>query len=529
VKDVILFTGQSGLKIRDGLKKLKRKDFQPTVFSVESEMQEISGKTFLEILSEPPRIQEALWAQSVEEIKGKLPLSPTLKQYVFLTFHASYYHQRKREFLSPVAFAKLSALKDRVKMVVVFIDDCYDIYRRLMGQNEMFAYIQNLSKSEPGKALLESITNLLSILEWREIEIAFSRKIAQLLEVPLYVMAVKHPSWMLSRMIESVEEQNIFYLSHPISSIVKGVQPRPSGFYLELNKFIEQVLAKKNRILFIPDTIDEKRIRQGNAPGQYFPELSEGWPLPFSNEWLFVPLPADVKRINPLNPANFDVQGAGEGFQAAVSVLLKALLEKISTQINSRDLTLVEQSKDGIILYRPYWGAVIPGGVEEELKYNSDLATDYGEKSRRAIIITTNEDMAKWRIKYMFDYIKNSISLDNTQVDGVNYLCENWLDDPEKLLQFGELDKIKVNEATMKKSIEKVLPPDYLFHESVVASRSSTLRSAPMLTGVKRQSSGWEKIFNSIPTEDPFKVFIVQKSDYISAREEELGKKLIGF
>jgi len=296
-----------------------------------------------------------------------------------------------------------------------------------------------------------------------------------------------------------------------------------------LNKFIERVLAKNNLILFIPDTIDEKRIRQGKDPQKYIPELFDGWPLPFPEDWLFIPLPAEVKLINPLNPANFDVRGAGEGFQAAVSMLLGALLEKISSQINSRDFTLVEQSKDGIILYRPYWGAVIPGGVEEELKYNSDLATDYGEKSRRIIIITANEDMAKWRIKNLFKYVASYISLDNTQVDRVNFLCENWLADPEKVLQFGEPNKIELNKATIRESIEQVLG-DYQFNESVVASRSSTLGSAPMLAEAKKQDAGWDVVFNEIPREDPFKdSFVAQESDYISAPAEELEKKLTGF
>ena len=74
-------------------------------------------------------------------------------------------------------------------MVIVLIDDCYDIYRRLLGKGEMYEYIKHESKYivnekeiietlKPFDALIESIMNLLDLLSWREIEIAFSRKIA---------------------------------------------------------------------------------------------------------------------------------------------------------------------------------------------------------------------------------------------------------------------------------------------------------------------------------------------------------------
>ncbi len=526
-RDVILFTGQSGIKIRDSLNKSASPSSKPPI-SVEKEMQKISGKSFLEILAAPPRIQETLWTETFGKIKKELPSYSGPEKYVFITFHASYYHQRKTEFLSPVDLAELMGLKDRIKMVVVFIDDCYDIYKRLMKEGEMFGHILQRPSQ---RALLESIANLLSILEWREIEIAFSRKIHQLLKVPLYIMAVKHPSWMLLRLIKSYEEQNIFYLSHPISSIREGAYSRPPGFYDELNEFIKQMLVQDNVILFIPDAIDEKRIKQEKQTGRYVPELLEGWPLPFSNDWLFTPLLSDVKDINPLNPLNFDVSHADDGFQTAVSLLLEGLLERISKQINSRDRSLVEQSKDGVVIYRPYWAASTPRGVEEELKYNRDLVTQYREEKRKTVIINTHEDLAKWRIKSLFGHVEGSVSLDDTYRNALNNLGEDWVNNPDKVSKFLNISTIKGDKEKIRECIEHVLPPEYKFNKGVLDRVSTTLAVGGMLAEHERPNECWQMIIDSIPEEDPFfKRYVSPERDiYVICSAEDLEQKLAQF
>ena len=502
-RDVILFTGQSGINNRKCLEKLAEDGFRPSI-SVEDEMKVVADKTFLEILGLPPRVQETIWTAAFNNVKKNLPTTYTEGEpYTFVTFHASYYHQRKTEFLSPVDFKALTELKDRVKMVVVFIDDCYDIYKRLMKEGEMFGYIL---KSTPEKALLDSITkSLLTILEWREVEIAFSRKIAQLLEVPqkLYVMAVKHPWRMLARLIKSRGQQHIFYLSHPISSIRGGAYPRLPGFYEELCGFIRKMLAHDNVVLFIPDAIDEKRIRKDERTGKYIPELLDGWPLPFSNEWLFTPLPSEVKGINPLNPLNFDVSKAGDGFQTAISLLLEGLLEKIiGDQINSRDRTLVEQSKDGVVVYRPFWTGIHPEGVEEELKYNHDLATQYGETTRKTAIIGAYEDLAKLRIGNLFVHLGSSILLDGTSRERLMNLCKDWVDDPQMVSKFLNINSINTDE--IKDLVGQIFPSGYKFKEDIIRRTPTTLGVGELLAEHDKQKECWQWVFDKISGEDPF-------------------------
>lgn len=521
--NIILFTGQSGIKIQKCLYKLK----DAVIFSVEDEMKRISNKDFLKILSEPPRIQEDRWTKAFKGIKGKLPAYSESQKYVFITFHASYYHQEKTEFVSPIDFKKLRDLKNRIKMIIVFIDDCYDIYKRLMYKGQMYNYILKLPAR---RALLQSMMNLITILEWREIETAFSRKISQFLEVPLFIVAVKHPTWMLSRLIESYEKQNIFYLSHPISSILKAEHPRPSGFYGELNEFIEKVLALDNVILFMPATIDEKKIKQDKKTKKYIPELSDGWPLPFSDDWLFNPLPSKVKGINPLNPLDFDFYSTDKGTQSAISSLLENLLEKIGYQINSRDRSLVEQSKDGVVVYRPYWAAVTPGGVAAELEYNFNLRTYYNEEKRRVGIISTHEDLAKWRIKRLFTLVKGNISVENTHGEELDNICGDWLNDPNKISKFLYIDNIKKSGETIRRSLEAVLPKEYEFKKGFATSIETTLRGGNMYATSQKKEKCWEKIINQTQQKDPFLEYTSKEQDiYLSCPKEEFDQKLTEF
>lgn len=537
-RNVILVTGQSGMKINDILDTLKEGGFNAEPFPFEKGMVRKSSMDFLTILSLPPKIQESLWTKTFRGVKKKVVSSSA--QYPILTFHASWYHQKKREFLSPVDFKQLQSLKSRAKMVVVFVDDCYDIYLRLMAKDEMYQNIRKLreskKESDHKKALLETIPNLMTILTWREVEIAFSRKIARLLSIPFYIVAVKHPNWMLQRLIESGEEHKIFYLSHAISSILKGAYPRPPGFYQELNEFIKMIVLTSDekmlptihkRILFIPDAIDEKgRLKQEG--GRYVPELLDGWPLPFSDDWMFRPLPAEVKGIPPLNPGKFDFRRAPDGFQAALCELLDMLVQRIGEQITSRDISLVEQSRDGVIAYRPYWAATRPGGVEEELKSNSDLREKYDEKRRRTVIINTTEDLAKWRMASLFECVKKDIDLDDRKKMEIHNLCEDWLSNPQRIAQFQNLPIPENNKAEMRKTIEGVLPDGYSFYESAIPHESSTLRSAEMLAEREKWDKAWEGIFEKIHVDDPFrKKYIVSgKDSYIIRSAKELSKEL---
>ena len=170
--------------------------------------------------------------------------------------------------------ARNRGIRESQGEIIVLIDDCYDIYRRLMDKNQMYEDV--LSSNDSINTLLESILNITNILTWRETEIAFSRKIAQLLNVPMYTISVKHPDFMITRLISAPKESlNILYLSHAISVIRRQVSSaRLSEFFAELSSFIKDILTPDNMVIFIPDTIDECRISQDdNGSNLLIPKL----------------------------------------------------------------------------------------------------------------------------------------------------------------------------------------------------------------------------------------------------------------
>ncbi len=324
-KDIILFTGQSGIKAEKCIRKLMEEG--DLFASIEQEMEKISGEKFSEqILAYPSFKQEELWSAAFDQIEKEKISKIKKGKYLFLTFHACYYHQKKTSFLSPINFNKLQSVTNRVKMVIVLIDDCYDIYRRLLCEGEMYGYIRHEGKSvvngkettkalKPYDALIESIMNLLDLLSWREIEIAFSRKIAHCLNnIPSYIVGVKHPRSMVSLIIRMpYEKLKIAYLVHPISEVRNRYHPRIPSFTGELSEFIKKRLRQEDLVLFVPDTIDEKRIEKeniGKNSYQYIPKLSDSWSLPFQDDWLFVPITPNLQRIDPLNPKDFKFQRA---------------------------------------------------------------------------------------------------------------------------------------------------------------------------------------------------------------------------
>ena len=260
-KDLVIFTGQSGIKIESCIGKLAHLGLDFQFVPVDKLISVTSGEKFVEVLGAPPSIQNILWTQAFEQAQDVLQPTRTKHDFTFLTFHACYYHQKKTEFVCPVNLNQLVQLKDRTKMIIVLIDDCYDIYRRLMDKDQMYEDVLNSDDSLD--TLLESICNITNLLTWRETEIAFSRKIAQLLDVSMYVISVKHPDFMIPRLISAPKESlKILYLSHPISVIRRQVSSaRLSEFYAELSSFIKDVLKPDNVVLFVPDTIDEYRIK----------------------------------------------------------------------------------------------------------------------------------------------------------------------------------------------------------------------------------------------------------------------------
>lgn len=515
-KDIIIFTGQSGIKIDKCVAKLSNlnSNHRLEILKVEKEMIEKYQQMYpnnndndkqvvRKILSLAPQEQRKLWNQSFESILRKIQKQISGKIY-FLLFHACFYHQKHREFLSPIDLLALKKLSKRTKMIIVFVDDCYDIYKRLLEHGEIFYEDIFSPQITPREAMIKSIWNLLTILYWREIEIAFSRKIAEVLKIPIFIVPVKNPSIMIQRLIYfPLRSLKIFYLAHPITSIRKRTYARTAQFPQELNEFAKNCISKnKNFILFLPDTIDELRIEQKN--GLYVPKLSAPWPLPFNeDEWLYHPLSNSIRNIEPIDPKQYGK------INKMTSDVIRILAQKIDEQITSRDYALVEQSKHGIIIYQPYWEGDISGGASKEAKYNYSLRCK--KNIRRTYILEKKENLGKYRIKELFTELTRVLKkVDDNLKHQLENMRQNWQKDTSIVEKFYKGTYLWQN---LKSEIEKILPPDYDFNDNFLSPPEYSLRGVEIHEKDQRLNSGWQKLCDSVLKLDPFRKLCYNPAD----------------
>lgn len=448
--DLVIITGQSGVKVRDCIKRLDSE-----YVSIEDSISEVSGHKFMDFLGIPQALQYEHWSNAFKSIINKNVLSNSS----CLTFHSVYYHQRKRELFSPIDLSLLEKhLKNKVKMVIVFIDDIYDVYKRLMAPNQMFEEVRNIELMDPLDAIYTSIFNIVSLLNWREMEISMSRSIANLLNTKLYIVSTKHPDFVVKRLLEHpLESLKMYYWSHPISAVRSVAKKYLAAFVGKLEVLSDRLLENKKTVLFFPTSIDELIIMQPESEkGEKFfvPKLDQRWSLPFEDKIIAPPLSPDLEKIEPLNPLNFPFkQDLSDPTTYAISHLL-SLLWKILylKQIISRDYSLVEQSLDGVIAWRPYSFGVRAGGVIGELAYNFSLMGK--QKRRRTIIFSCPEDWNKFLINNLFTNLLPS------------YLVKKPDDLEESRLKWLQ-DNVMIEEKNFDAIIERlekeVLPTDYNF------------------------------------------------------------------
>lgn len=507
-RNVILFTGQSGIKARECLERLSPQiDSGAELISVEERMAEISGRSFRrEILLEKISYQYRLWKDAFNNVLNNLNISNSEKT-IFLTLHGVYYHQDKREFVSPIDLELITKLREKVKMLIVFIDDIYDVYRRLMANGEMYNYVL-----EPLEALHASIFNLISILEWRQIEITVSRLIARMLDIPMYIVATKHSVSLIAKLTNMpIGDLQIFYLSHPISSVRKDAMDQLPNFVGELNLFARTIIDLPKTVFFLPGTIDELSLKKENDI--YLPEFFPRWPLPYGKEsWISPSVPRELEKINPLNPLNYDISSSPE-IKMSASYLMKLLCDYIDVQITSRDLSLVEQSKNGVIAYRPYFPYKLSGGIRRELEHNYEICQK--EDSRKCIILSVVEDQGKARIQHFFALIETLIkSLDQATKQSLQNKRHQWIYETKWVNIFSNdaLLKEEFFLADVRNEVEKILPQNYNFQTDFLSYQTS-LPPGEMGKEEKERRIGFQYIVE-ILLKDPLNGYLIIKEDY---------------
>ena len=503
-KNIVIFTGQSGIKVKECIKRLIGKN---NYISVDDKIAEISENGFICVLEKTYKELRELWSKAFEDIHNNI-INEKTDELVPLTFHAVYYHQRKIDFFSPVDLNKIIQLKGRVKLVINFIDDIYDVYRRLMMPGEMYQLVkQNAglvkqNAETPLTIISESIIYLMRLLDWRAFELSFSQKVAEIVEAPIYVIPAKYPRYMVQKLLEEEEGKlKMLYLSHPIRGKREDRQ-----FQLEVNDFVKSAIKEYNIILFYPTGIDELRIKKNN--GGYEPRLNERWKVLDENERISPPL-GEFANINPFFPAlkENEIPEISDG-EKVVSSKLKILERLIKQQVTSRDYTLIEQAKNGTIVYRSFGSS----DIESEVKYTDDL-------ERKIILYAPEEDFGEWRTKVLLEELSKSTTIGD-RIKEIN---------TEKIK--GELSKEKIQKDDVKNNtrntIEKYVGNNYDFPDLRINRSERVLESELELERKKRVDDGWKGIYEKIKTPPILKKYENIKLTKDKMKPEDLVSEIL--
>ena len=466
-KNLIIFTGQSGIKAKECLSRLNNPKIKNlNTFYVEDQIKEIYGTDFKKFLTEPIPYQSEIWRRAYGDIEKKITkISP--ESNIFLSMHASYYHQGTCELISVINFESLLKLKSRVKCIIVLIDDIYDIYKRLVDQGQMFNDI--LTSIDAFDTIYNSIKNYISILEWRQLEINISRLLSEMFETKLFIVAIKHPIFLIRRIIDNPSEQlKIFYLAHPISAIRRSSVDIIPSFASEVNNFAKTIIDNYDKtVMFLPGTIDELRIKikKNNDHERYIPDLHPRLDLPYSKKsQVGPPLVSRLEKYDEFNPPKRKMLTLTTNDEEKISALLEQLSDWIRLQVTSRDINLINQSKSGVIAYRPYFPDKISSGVEDEIKYSYTLCSRF--KERTNIIVSIKHDLAKARILGFFELLSGQIyGLSDIMIDKIQDKRDNWIINEEKLNIFSDEERVKVDFNILLSEIEPLLPSDYVFKD----------------------------------------------------------------
>lgn len=381
---VILFTGMSGVDIKESLNKfktefnefkIKHPEREPEIIEFETELEKYyysvnqnipkSNQVWKdEILTLPYVILEGYWKETFNLVYKKIQ---TIKnEYIFLVLHSCYYHNKTHGYLSLINLEEIKKLE--IKIVVTFIDDIYEVHHRLTKLGGLFH-----DDKLPSKTSL--ILRHIMLLDWRSKETMLTRFISkQFSDCKHYVFAIKHSFETLSNLI--YDNMPSAYVSHPITEVRRLEKRHEIEEADKIKKEITQIsnFLSSEFVPFLPTTIDEyridfesKKIIEKGKPAEskkYFPVLRKRW----EEDWY--KRPSNLLYINSGFTDLNELWGnkRSKTFDEPINQLLTALADIISDQVSVRDYALIEQS-EVLVIYRPLFNGNASGGVLEEFHY----------------------------------------------------------------------------------------------------------------------------------------------------------------
>ncbi|MEW6686577.1 MAG: hypothetical protein AB1393_10290 [Candidatus Edwardsbacteria bacterium] len=326
----------------------------------------------------PREYLKSIWRKAIARIEEKAK-QIIKKEDIILTFHCCYYSSKTREYISPVDYSALAALKP--KHLVTFIDDIYDCQNRLI-KKQFFDMPESLE---------DSLFQLFRILDWRMTEIVVSGHCADYCGIKHYLLPIKHPLTTLFDLLYS--KKRIAYFSHPITEprqmIKKGLVDEAERIIAQCQELVNHI--KSDFTVMEPATVDE--LRMWPETGKLYKRWSKGTRTRDDLLWA-EPEPAE-RPGHYVFPYGWNEDDRDLIPNEKNASLLKHFIEQVTAQVNTRDHKLVEQS-DIVIAFRPLYKGKIATGVQEELHHigrlrELNLKIDEGKPT--AIICCPKEDI----------------------------------------------------------------------------------------------------------------------------------------
>ena len=371
-----------------------------------------------------PRFKVAeLWKDAASDALRTLRGAATTTK--ILSCHLVYYCGRRTEFDSPVSENVLTNYDLEPRRVIVLIDDVFDMFLRLNGDQQLFdtSYqmeslsgrtreeenvgIEEFSPPELARIVMEwQVGVMTQLLHWRELEILTAERLAFDFDAEFLVFGVKQFRETAARWIAG--NTRSVYLSHPIA--------RPRRIFLSSRKWpdvVEQFNGLQEAFLgeglacVMPTAIDEYRIerkrpaRNVARPSFRRPRLTARWPLPVATDrTLYVPpgQAADFHHRGLLSPKRWDFDEQrfrgthpSNVWYKLVDPLLSSFEHRIEWQVSSRDHLLVSWCDD-ILVFRPFFReGAWSDGVRAEIVHWMLHARE--DQNRRMGLVHFQEDI----------------------------------------------------------------------------------------------------------------------------------------
>lgn len=442
----ILVTNPSGVNAKTALERLANacKDISPgrttSVKSFEEEMLKLHLDHFphdfphsdsengdpqvdpmIRLLQRPLPYLRELWKETLNFFRENIVVGPM--DDLILNFHSVYFHTWTEEWFSCVDLAalnnwKASGIQKGVPIqftsVITLIDDIYDVLHRLQELGQVASGL--LSEVPPEKLGPATVGELLRLLRWREVEIAFASQFARSMSLPHYVVAAKHDGKAVARLVTGTGIP--IYLSHPISKPRRARDLGDDSLWEELVpqvQFLSARLTDSTSLAPVfPTAIDELRLKIRkvqrmfeDAVNEDLPALGKRWDYPNNTA-----LCADTdSTLDPLDPFGRLRGIEREAYITQMKPHLQELRAQVLRQINSRDHSLVAQCET-LVVWRPYFQGVTASGVFEEIRYRNRLRQYHLESPQAGLATeqaaapcfiihseTDVDDLARRRIK----------------------------------------------------------------------------------------------------------------------------------